>query len=512
MKRAMHLAFQIRPVADWLKVRSAALEAIVVFAYFGWLAVTIGRFAAIRPLWYDELFTLHLARIASPLELLSHLAAGVDLNPPLLYLATRASILLFGEAEWAIRLPSLLGMLLGCGCLYAFLRRRGGAALALLAVAASVASIKVWVYFLDARPYGLAFGFAGLSLYCWQRAGEGGPRRGWLFGLALAAILGTSTHYYFAVTLAAIGYAEVLRWISIRRLDAVPSLALACGGLTLLAWRPLWSAPARDYAAGFWAKVHFNYHGVQGTFAEFAEPSLAIPVLLALAVAVLVRRPGPADTIRFHEAIALAALAASPLLGVYLGATLTGGFYYRYVLPAALGLGAIFAIVIHRAASGSPLAASLAFLAFAYTGLPFHARSAADYLRAEATELASLSSFLEANAGDDAVVLESHSTFGRVWHYHGGHRFEPLFIADAELAFQYEKVDTTDRALALLKRVTPVPAVTPMELLTQIKAGKAIFYYGPGKAWGYNDLKSRGVRFEKMAERPGGTLYRLCKD
>src|SRR4051812_36792855 len=124
-------------VRDRLLARETLVEGVVLSVYFGWLAFTIWQFAALRPLWYDELFTLHLARVGSVSELLGHLAAGVDLNPPLLYLLTRASMLTFGETAWAIRLPALLGLLLGCGCLYAFLRRQGPA-VAFLAVAASL--------------------------------------------------------------------------------------------------------------------------------------------------------------------------------------------------------------------------------------------------------------------------------------------------------------------------------------------------------------------------------------
>ena len=41
---------------------------------------------SVKPVWYDEFYTLHLARFESWAEFLDGLKHGGDLNPPLLYL------------------------------------------------------------------------------------------------------------------------------------------------------------------------------------------------------------------------------------------------------------------------------------------------------------------------------------------------------------------------------------------------------------------------------------------
>ncbi len=507
----MRTLLHLNPLRIRSANRPAILEAALLTGYLTWLLVVIHQFAAMRPLWYDELFTLHLARVASPRELLGHLAAGVDLNPPLLYLLTRASIVIFGEATWAVRLPALLGMLLGLMCLYAFLRRQG-VAVAMLAMAASVASVKVWVYFLEARPYGLVFGFAGLALLCWQRAGECEHRGRWLTGLALAAILGVSSHYYFVVVLAALGVAEIVRLITLRRRDWKPMGALALGGVTLLAWYPLWSVAPRDYAAGFWAKVTFSKASIQDTLVQFVEPSLAIPALFSVLIAFLLARRVPTNTpLPLHHIIALVALGLTPVLGVLLGATLTGGFYFRYVLPAALAFGALFALSLQRISGGAALPLILSLATFAGFGIPNIHKPFKGFFRHEANTVTQQQTILEQHAAGFIVIVETGFEFGRLWHAGAG-SFKPVFLADAELARKYTQTDTTERAIEKLKRVTDVPAMTPVEIEQKLQAGESVYYFGPANAWGYQDLISRGIRFEQIFESAPNKLFRLTAE
>ncbi|CAN5517645.1 hypothetical protein BH11PLA2_BH11PLA2_09530 [soil metagenome] len=496
------------------------LERLGFLAYLALLTMALVKLAALRPLWYDELFTLHLARVASLPDLFGHLAAGVDLNPPFTYILTRFSILLFGEAEWAVRLPAILGLLLGLTCFYSFLHRRLGFWPAMLAVTVVVAPIKVWTYFLEARPYGLAFGFSALALLCWQRCGDDIPRRRWLFGLAMAAILGISTHYYFAVTLAALGYAELIRWAVRRKVDAWPMLAMAMGGVALAAWYPLWSVAPRDYSAGFWAKVMFTRGTIEDTYLSFFDKTAMLPLLIAIAAGVLAPlaplrgeglgvRGGPA--LRLEERVALVALLAGPVLGVALGSYLTGGFFYRYVLPASLGFAGLFALLLHRASSSKwPLVlATFAFISFGITGGTKQYR---EFFQHEKNLVAQLHTVLNQHCGHNMVIIETGFEFARAWHYDTGREYEPVFLADAERARYYTQVDTTERAVQLLKRVTPVPAVTSDEVITTMNSGKAVYYYGPATAWGYKDLTARGIAFDIVAERPDGSVYRLRKN
>jgi hypothetical protein len=497
------------------KMTLARLEAVIVPAYFVILAIAVFRLAALRPLWYDELFTLHLAKVSSVRDLLSHLAAGVDLNPPVIYLATRACILLFGDAEWAVRLPALAGMLLGLAGVYTLLRPRLGFATALLALTIIVAPVKVWTYFLEARPYGLTFGFSALALLAWARCN--GSRR-WTLTLAAASFLGVSTHYYFTLTLAALGIAEVVRWIEARRIRVGPMLAMSAGAMALAACYPLWSVAPRDYAAGFWAKVSFNRGTVEDTFMNFLDRTAILPFVIAVVLtgighAVSSRRIAnhthdDESRLPLHETIALGLFVLCPVLGVLLGAKVTGGFFYRYALPAAIGFGALFALLLANTAR-TRVAILTCAAVFAWFGLTGSIKPYKEFFQHEKNLMTQLRTVLDEQCLGEKVIIETGYEFARDWHYHQGRMHQPLFLADAERARHYSQIDTTERAVQLLKRVTPVPAQTGEEIVTALRRGEAIFYYGPCTAWGYKDLLARGIQFELKSDHPGGKLLRL---
>jgi len=75
--RAIGYPSLVAPSARW----ATRAEWLVVVGYLVVLAVCVMRMSVPLLFWFDEFFTLYLAR--SPLSLGSNLAAGVDLNPPL---------------------------------------------------------------------------------------------------------------------------------------------------------------------------------------------------------------------------------------------------------------------------------------------------------------------------------------------------------------------------------------------------------------------------------------------
>lgn len=562
------------------------VEAVAVAGYLAALGVALGRLAAARMFWFDELFTLHLARFRSPAELWHHLAVGADNNPPLVYLLTAAAVAVFGEAEWAVRLPAVLGAVAAGLCLYLFVRRRRGAAEALLAMAAVGPTAPVWIYFLEARPYGLAVGFTALALLCWQRAAEaadtGGRRRGWLAGFAAAAGLGMASHYYFVVPLAGLAVAELVRTVARRRLDRSVLAGFAAGGLMLAALYPLWGFGPKSYAPGFWAKVKLTRAAVEDAFQGMYSKELTVPVALALVVGVVAggrKNPAPTPAARGEqlslapplplgegaggrgeispvrepqrltpnpsprrgegdrpsypvwEAVALAALAAGPALGVAVGAKLVGAYYYRYTLPAAVGLAGVLAYAVGRGGGGTKWGCVVAAAGFAVTGAAGQWTAAPGSFRAEAREVRATLDFLDAHSAGGAVVMDSPFEFARAWHYGGGRRFTPAFLADPAAALKYTRADTVDRGVQALARVAAVPVVGSGEVADRVTAGEPTYYFGPRlddgidrltadqstpspvprAEWRADELRARGVRFEPVARRANGTLYRLTR-
>src|ERR1019366_2682484 len=68
--------------------------------------------AATKLLWCDELIPLAIARQGSLAAIWSALAAGADPNPPLPHWLVLESIRAFGQSALAVRLPSILAVLL----------------------------------------------------------------------------------------------------------------------------------------------------------------------------------------------------------------------------------------------------------------------------------------------------------------------------------------------------------------------------------------------------------------
>ncbi|QEL16513.1 glycosyltransferase family 39 protein [Limnoglobus roseus] len=475
------------------------LEPLAVGSYLVALTFVLLRCAALRRYWFDELFTLHLAR--SPQSLWSNLASGLDNNPPLSYLLTALSVGIFGEVEWAVRLPAVLGAVLSGLCLYLFVRHRRGPAEAFLALSIVTISPAVWAYFLEARPYGLAVGFTASALLAWQR--------GWKLTFAASCVLGLSSHYFFVVPMVAFGLAELIRTAQNRKLDRGMAAGFVAVIVTLAALYPLWGYGPQAYAAGFWSKVKFTRPAVESVFQDFTRKEMLPPLAVALIVGIVAgRRRDEAAPYPLAEAVALAALAAGPIIGVAVGAKVTGAFYYRYVLPSVLGFGAVFAFAVSRAAGGNRAAVLLAAVGFVWCGLVGNAGMATGYYRAEAANLRETADFLRANA-DGTTIVESPFEFARWWHYEG-QSLPVAFLADVDLAMKHTKSDTVDRGLYALARISDVPLLTPDEAAAKLRAGERLHFYGPDGGWRREELQKRGVVFTEIAKRDaGGTLYRL---
>jgi 4-amino-4-deoxy-L-arabinose transferase-like glycosyltransferase len=168
--------------------------------------------SAYRLLWHDELFTYYIANAPTMARFWQELR--LDLNPPLEYLAVRMSMHMFGQSEYATRLPSILAFLMGSLCFYRFIADRLNSAYGTLA------TILVWAtpffsYATEARPYALVIGFFGLTLLAWDRTTSPDRTISWVLLLWLA-ITGMMLSHVFAL-LYVIPFCLAQLWIEIRR-------------------------------------------------------------------------------------------------------------------------------------------------------------------------------------------------------------------------------------------------------------------------------------------------------
>jgi hypothetical protein len=485
-----------------------ATGTVLFIAYLITTAAIIGRFASLRPLWYDELFTLHLSQVDSISDLCGHLAAGVDLNPPLSYLCVRISTTIFGVSEWSLRLPSLLGMMVGLSGFYYALTPRIGGTAALLAVSVAVAPIKVWSFFLDARPYGIAFGFAGLAILAWQRASDG--HRSAAFTLGIVCALGMATHYYFAMMLIAIAAAEGIRSIEYRRVNDGVWVALACGGVMLVCLRPLWSVATSEFAAGFWAKVTLTHAAIESAYLDHFDPAAIVRFVAIFLITILTLRSTiPVKLMPLSERGLFAVLLLGPVIGVVMAVTITGAFTYRYALFTAYGIGAVVAIIMHRIAH--PIGIGIAIAAVLWWGVHRTSDKYREFYRYERRQAEALTAELNDRCRGATVIFESAFEWDRAWHYDANREFTPLFIADPEASMALTGVDTTERALQLLRRLTDVPVAKVAGIDELLMKSTAIYYLGTAHGWNRTALEANGIVFESAGTLQKKPLWRLVR-
>jgi hypothetical protein len=139
-------------------------------------AVVVACLSHVKLLWLDELITLHIARLGSAGAIWNALARGADPNPPVTHLLVHWSRMVFGDHEWAYRLPAMAGYWVGMLALFLFLRRRLSGTWALAGTVLSMC-MAAFDYSYESRSYGIFYGLAMLAFLCWswtvERQGTG---------------------------------------------------------------------------------------------------------------------------------------------------------------------------------------------------------------------------------------------------------------------------------------------------------------------------------------------------
>jgi hypothetical protein len=305
--------------------------------------------ASSKALWYDELFTFYMSHLPSMAAIWTGLKQGADLNPPLLYVATRAAFQLFGDGPVATRLPAMLGFLVMSVCLFRFVSHRTNA------LYGFVALIFPWItgaarYAYEARSYGLVLGFSALSLVCWQSACERKQRRWALAGLSFAIAGALMSHCYAMLLFVPLGLGELARTLRARRIDWPVWLSIAIAGPLVLTYLPL-----------LHANSGFSFHNAKfepriASIWEFCVMILGPAVWSWLIGFVAVLLPARDDCeepeahaayIPIHEWAAAAGLVSIPLFALLLALGLTHVFETRYGLSAVMGLAILFTFMAY---------------------------------------------------------------------------------------------------------------------------------------------------------------------
>ncbi|HEX3966632.1 MAG TPA: glycosyltransferase family 39 protein [Edaphobacter sp.] len=352
---------------------------------FLWLTLlyfaVVFSLSSLKLLWLDELITLHIARLNNISAIWHALVLGVDPNPPITYILVHLTRQIFGEHEFALRLPSAIGYWIGLLSLFLYLRRLLPAIWALGGTVLSM-TMAAFDYSYESRSYAIFYGLAMLAFLCWSIAVD--PTRSAtrqriaLVGMTFALAAGISTNYFAVLAFLPIAAGEFTRAIRsawnasqnppefsstmrLRDFSIRIWVALAIAAIPLLFYRPLIDHSIAQFAPHAWNKVSLDQ--LADSYTEMVEIVL-YPILALFAFSIvlgllahflspigpvwranlrprwfvaLIDRMPPRLLLPVYEIVAVFCLMAYPMLG-YVIASIRGGMLSpRFVIPVCFG-------------------------------------------------------------------------------------------------------------------------------------------------------------------------------
>lgn len=392
--------------AAWIARRHIVFVLLFTVCY---ICATL-HYSTQKELWYDEIFTVELARLPSISDIWTALGSGLEMFPPVIHLLTRASHALFGETRLASRVPALLGYWVLCVCLFYFVARRCSLVYGAVAAVFPLVTGGYWFAY-EARPYGIVLACCGTALLCWQAATERRRRRLALLGFALSLAVAVSSHYYALLLLAPFGLAEGVRLLKTRQTDWALWLS-ALAGLSPLLVFGRWLLNA--YTTNSVDDVFTVSTHIVG-FAYFTLLPVALYVLLLGLIVIAVSKK-KVQSFRSDELAVAVGLVLLPLF-LALVATFTKAYQARYVVSAVAGFTILVAFAAHRVAGGRPWLA-LCLLVGLVAFFPFHAsnlKNTWDENWFSAEEPLQIGRRLLPAQGDEPIVVPDALSYLNLW-------------------------------------------------------------------------------------------------
>jgi hypothetical protein len=307
--------------------------------------LTFSGYAHAKAPWIDEVLQLTIARLGGLRVIWKTMqTTGIQVDPPLLHYVQHLLIRTFGESMFLLRLPAILGFCLMCVALTCLAWRYAPplfAAGVFFFPYATVLRSRA----MDARPYGLMFGFSALVLLCWDRMDDAGPRRrAWQAGFVLSLAAMLSTHFYSILLLLPLAMGEATYWWLKRRIRWITVIGVALALVPYAIWLPILIQASRRFMRGYFYRAAFsNLYD----FYSFAIASLPLAGILIAVLAVMLLRRSSASPDAGRESLSpsLRALLAAcagfllvPVAGYTAGALITGFFVPYYHMIAAFGV------------------------------------------------------------------------------------------------------------------------------------------------------------------------------
>jgi len=475
-----------------------------------YLGMTIAQ-TLLRPLWYDELYTLSVVRLGTLGEVWQALRIGIDQTPPLFNLITRGSASVFGFSEFGLRAPAIAGFWVFSMTLYAFVRRRASALYAAIAIAVPLVGFARY-YAAEARPYGLLLAFSGLSLLFWQSATNESRRVWHLLALAASLICAVCVQYYGIVMVVPIAVGEAIKLRKRGYLDwpvvlalAAPAVAVAAqqsfiNGSWVYSGGPAWYVP-------FLPALEYSYEDLL-----FRPPGVFAILIAALALtAWIVGFARGSNRGRWQmPASELAVAAATLLLPViaYMIAVITNGYYMeRYAIGIFTGFPVIIAWIAARSDRHWRPAAPVVLLVLVVSIFIAQARALyRSYAKRQMPEIAVLAQFTHQDPG--TIVIADPLRFLEDWHHSPAWLRERIcYIADPPIARDYQAADQDDVSLQLLSRPVPLCVKTLSEFVATHR--QFLVFGQPGDGWILRKFLDEGVTVQIIGVKDGYQLLRV---
>ncbi len=298
-----------------------------------------------RVFWFDELFTVNIARLPSLGTMWNALGNGVDALPPTYYMLVRLSDSLFGPADFAARLPSAIAMTIGLLVTFDCARRLMDGLHGLIALSVATCSFLLY-YGYEARSYAIYFMLAAIALWLWTYTG---PRqKAATIGFGAAFLAGVCAHYYFVMCLAPYVLWELLRW----KRGSRPSSKLISGIvgsiIPVLVLSPLILSFSRKFSGGYWNRPSFTE--LRAIFSQLFPDGLFLLALIAIWIVLVATDDEKSGVVQpMHPAEGIGWL----FLGIPLAAFLvaewkTNAFFSRYFIGVIPGVAVAFTFSLWR--------------------------------------------------------------------------------------------------------------------------------------------------------------------
>lgn len=474
-------------------------------------------FAARRLMWYDELISFYMSRLPSLTTVWTALKAGLDLNPPFFYVATRWSFALLGQNELALRLPRILGFLIMGLCLFRFVTRRYGPVTGLVAMVFPLVT-SARDYSWEGRAYGMVLGAAALALVAWQDAADGRRRRLALPLLSVSLAAALLTHCYAVLVLFPLAVGEAVRAWRARRLDWAVWAALAVPAFAVITYLPLLGASRQAVLAN--ALFDATWTRIPRSLLGLLRPAL-LPLLLSVSVVAAFGRRAPGEPgnrscqpgLAAHEIGAALAFLCLPVLA-FLVSRFTHVFFSRYVLSAVIGMAVLFAAFVHKRTTGLPVIGfAAALLLFGY----FVAKWGVDYRalpRSPAIEVTKFGQPIQLDAVEPHLPLVTASglQFLQLDHYGSPALAARLvYLRDPRTAIDLTGTDVFDSGLPIERQWFPIRAGLEDYHAFTTRNRRFLLIGDPQFTldWLHRKLVRDGARFEFLGTQNGDPVFEV---